>query len=108
MKVLLTNMSPEDILLLIPQRPPFVMVDKLLSCDENSSKTSFRVDEENVLVVKGEFSEEGLIENIAQSAAAHAGYLAMMKNIPVTVGYISTVSYTHLRAHETGRNLVCR
>src|SRR5674476_1493020 len=22
--------------------------------------------------------------------------------------YIKTVSYTHLRAHETGRNLVCR
>ena len=84
-------MLPKDILLLIPQRPPFVMVDKLLSCDENSSKTSFRVDEQNVLVVKGEFSEEGLIENIAQSAAAHAGYLAMMKNIPVTVGYISTI-----------------
>jgi len=91
MKVLLSNMSPEDILLLIPQRPPFVMVDKLLSCDENSSKTSFRVDEENVLVIKGEFSEEGLIENIAQSAAAQAGYLAMMQNIPVKVGYISMV-----------------
>lgn len=91
MKVLLSNMSPEDILLLIPQRPPFVMVDKLLSCDENSSKTSFRVNEENVLVMKGEFSEEGLIENIAQSAAAQAGYLAMMQNIPVKVGYISMV-----------------
>ena len=23
-------------------------------------------------------------------------------------GYLSPVSYTHLRAHETGRNLVCR
>lgn len=91
MKVLLSNMSPGDILLLIPQRPPFVMVDKLLSCDENSSKTSFRIDEENVLVIKGEFSEEGLIENIAQSAAAQAGYLAMMQNIPVKVGYISMV-----------------
>lgn len=91
MKVLLSNMSPEDILLLIPQRPPFVMVDKLLSCDENSSKTTFRVDKENVLVMKGEFSEEGVIENIAQSAAAQAGYLAMMQNIPVKVGYISMV-----------------
>ena len=29
---------------------------------------------------------------------------------PVLLGmmYIGTVSYTHLRAHETGRNLVCR
>ena len=31
------------------------------------------------------------------------------KWIPVNYnGYIGSVSYTHLRAHETGRNLVCR
>ena len=24
------------------------------------------------------------------------------------IGIVETVSYTHLRAHETGRNLVCR
>ena len=30
-----------------------------------------------------------------------------IKNIP-GVYYYSPVSYTHLRAHETGRNLVCR
>jgi len=84
-------MPLEDILLLIPQRPPFVMVDKLVSCDGNSTQTAFRVNEENVLVVNGEFSEAGLMENIAQTAAARAGYLAMMQNIPVTVGYISMV-----------------
>src|SRR5678810_1339742 len=27
---------------------------------------------------------------------------------PGHADYIKTVSYTHLRAHETGRNLVCR
>src|SRR5678809_235540 len=26
----------------------------------------------------------------------------------IVAGYFHTVSYTHLRAHETGRNLVCR
>src|SRR5665213_2234078 len=26
----------------------------------------------------------------------------------IAMGYVNTVSYTHLRAHETGRNLVCR
>ena len=84
-------MFPEDILLLIPQRPPFVMVDKLLSSDENSTQTAFRVNEENVLVVEGKFSEAGLMENIAQTAAARAGYIAMMENKPVAVGYIGTV-----------------
>ena len=84
-------MFPEDILLLIPQRPPFVMVDKLLSSDENSTQTAFRVNEENVLVVEGKFSEAGLMENIAQTAAARAGYIAMMENKPVAVGYIGAV-----------------
>lgn len=84
-------MPPEDILLLIPQRPPFVMVDKLLSSDENSTQTAFRVKEENVLVSNGEFSEAGLMENIAQTAAARAGYMAIMKNKPVAVGYIVAV-----------------
>jgi len=84
-------MPPEDILLLIPQRPPFVMVDKLLSSDENSTQTVFRVNEENVLVMEGELSEAGLMENIAQTAAARAGYMAMMENKPVAVGYIGSV-----------------
>ncbi|HYM93424.1 MAG TPA: hypothetical protein VET23_04745, partial [Chitinophagaceae bacterium] len=76
---------------MIPHRPPFVMVDKLLSSDENSTQTTFRVNEENVLVVNGEFSEAGLLENIAQTAAARAGYIAMMENKPVVVGYIGAV-----------------
>jgi len=67
------------------------MVDKLLSSDENSTQTAFRVNEENVLVVEGKFSEAGLMENIAQTAAARAGYIAMMENKPVAVGYIGAV-----------------
>ena len=27
---------------------------------------------------------------------------------PTVGGFVKAVSYTHLRAHETGRNLVCR
>jgi predicted hotdog family 3-hydroxylacyl-ACP dehydratase len=81
----------EDILLLIPQKPPFVMVDKLLHSDDNSAKTSFRINKDNVLVINGEFTEAGLMENIAQTAAARAGHLAIMKNKPVDVGYIGSV-----------------
>lgn len=67
------------------------MVDQLLSSDENSTVTTFRVTEENVLVARGEFTEAGLMENIAQTAAARAGYRAMMENEPVAVGYIGAV-----------------
>jgi predicted hotdog family 3-hydroxylacyl-ACP dehydratase len=81
----------ENILSLIPQRPPFVMVDKLLKSDEDSTQTFFMVTEENVLVVNGEFTEAGLMENIAQTAAARAGYIASMEDKPVIVGYIGAV-----------------
>ena len=30
------------------------------------------------------------------------------KDVRIVVDATKTVSYTHLRAHETGRNLVCR
>ena len=67
------------------------MVDKLLLCDEFSTKTTFRVDEKNVLVNNGEFTEAGLMENIAQTAAVRAGYFALIQNKPVSVGYIGAV-----------------
>ncbi len=81
----------DDILSLIPQKPPFVMVDKLLRSDDYSTKTTFRVNEGNVLVMNGEFTEAGLMENIAQTAAVRAGHIAMMENKPVAMGYIATV-----------------
>lgn len=68
-------MIAEDILSLVPQKPPFVMVDKLLECDENQATTSFVVRADNVMVSAGEFTEGGMMENIAQSAAAGAGYI---------------------------------
>jgi predicted hotdog family 3-hydroxylacyl-ACP dehydratase len=68
-------MIVEDILSLIPQKTPFVMVDKLLACDDNQATTSFLITPDNVMVSAGEFTEGGLMENIAQSAAAGAGYL---------------------------------
>src|ERR1019366_3334042 len=84
-------MFQEDILLLIPQSPPFVMVDKLLRCDAHNAQTTFCIKEDNVLVVDGVFSEAGLMENMAQTAAARAGYMARRENKPVVPGYIVAV-----------------
>ncbi|CAN5424886.1 hypothetical protein BH09BAC6_BH09BAC6_32560 [soil metagenome] len=84
-------MISEDILSLIPQQAPFVMVDELVFCDVQSTKTSFEVKETNVLVFNGELSEAGLMENIAQTAAARAGYMARAENKPVALGYIGAV-----------------
>ena len=81
----------ENVTSYIPQRPPFVMIDKLVGCDDTCSITTLQVKAENVLVYNGELSEAGLMENIAQTAAAGAGYVALKNNEPVLVGYIAGV-----------------
>jgi len=80
-----------SILSLIPQKPPFVMVDELLFSDDNITKTSFTITADNVFVINGEFSEAGLMENMAQTAAAGSGNMARIENRPVLNGYIGQV-----------------
>jgi predicted hotdog family 3-hydroxylacyl-ACP dehydratase len=97
-------MNPEgNIQDLIPQRPPFVMVGRLLASDEHVTRTSFRVGEDNIFVVNGRFTEGGLLENIAQTAAvragaaaraeaaARAGAVSRIEGEPARVGYIGAV-----------------
>lgn len=67
------------------------MVDELVFSDEYITRTSFRISGDNVLVVNGEFTEAGLMENIAQTAAAGTGYIAQAGNKPVALGYIGSV-----------------
>ncbi|HEY8781749.1 MAG TPA: 3-hydroxyacyl-ACP dehydratase [Mucilaginibacter sp.] len=81
----------ENVLPLIPQKPPFVMVSKLLSVIENSARSSFLISTDNVFVKDNLFQEAGLMENMAQTAALGAGYLAKTENRPVALGYIGGV-----------------
>ncbi|MDF2431156.1 MAG: hypothetical protein JWP44_787 [Mucilaginibacter sp.] len=60
-------------------------------CDESRTKTLFTIREDNVLVFNGDFSEAGLMENIAQTAAAGTGYTAKQDHKPVAAGYIGSV-----------------
>lgn len=81
-----------NILDLIPQRAPIVMVDEFLGMDNNMSRTRFTVHNDNIFVDNNEFSECGLIEHIAQSAAARVGYIFKSKNLPIPIGYIGSVN----------------
>jgi predicted hotdog family 3-hydroxylacyl-ACP dehydratase len=81
----------ESILSLIPQKPPFVMVDELLFSDDNITRTNFTITADNVFVIDGEFSEAGLMENMAQTAAAGSGNMARIEARPVANGYIGQV-----------------
>ncbi len=67
------------------------MVSKLLYVDKTSTKSSFIINSDNVFVKNGIFQEAGLMENIAQTAALRAGYIASTENRPVEVGYIGAI-----------------
>lgn len=87
----MTNFEELDIIELLPQRPPMVMVDKIVSCENNHITTQLTIREENVFSFQGNFQESGLIENIAQTAAALSGYQAKKNNEKVKLGFIGSV-----------------
>lgn len=78
---------------LIPQRPPIVMVDQFLELKESLSWTEFTVKEDNLFVEEGEMSECGIIEHIAQSAAARVGFVYQEKGETVPIGYIGSINH---------------
>ena len=63
------------ILELIPQRPPFVMVDSLIHFDEVITRTRVQIMADNIFVEGCELTEAGIMENIAQTCAARMGYI---------------------------------
>lgn len=87
----------DNILNLIPQRTPIVMVEKFLGIEDNVSKTRFTVCDDNIFVDDGMLSECGIIEHIAQSAAARVGYIFKSNNQPIPIGYIGSVNNFELK-----------
>ena len=92
MNLLAHEITDENFLLgLIPQRNPFVMVDKLLYYSEKKIISGFTIHESNILSTKLHFSAPGLIENMAQTIALHTGYKYYLANKPAPTGYIGAI-----------------
>jgi len=81
----------QNMLELIPQRPPFVMVDTLFAVEENSCETGFHIPEGHIFVENGFFHEPGLIENMAQSAAAMTGFGVINSGQNPKTGFIAAI-----------------
>lgn len=91
------NIQDIDILTLIPQRPPFVMVDKLLSFEMERVSTSFAVRSDHILCEAGHLSEAAIIENIAQTCAVRLGYINVyIKNRKTNLGYIGSIRHLEI------------
>lgn len=78
---------------LIPQRSPIMMVDELLKVVGDECTCRLTVREDNFFLEEdGQMAEPGVIEHIAQSASAFAGYRAVAEGATEPpVGYIGEV-----------------
>ncbi|MBD1424375.1 hypothetical protein H8B17_02175 [Sphingobacterium arenae] len=83
--------SGEELLLLIPQRAPIVMVSTLESYDDKRLVSTFVVCEENIFVNEVTLVESGLLEHMAQSVALHTGYSYFLKGENAPMGYIGSM-----------------
>ncbi len=81
-----------DIQELLPQRPPFVMVDHLTDYSETQSSCDLTIREDNVFCEDGELAAAGLVEHIAQTCAARLGYYnKYILKTGVRLGFIGEV-----------------
>ncbi|MCQ2144185.1 MAG: pseudouridylate synthase [Bacteroidales bacterium] len=81
-----------DILEVLPQRPPFCFVDRMLSYEEPDIVTEYTVKEDCVFLEQGQMRASGLVEVMAQSSAARVGYInKFIKKLDVNVGFIGSV-----------------
>lgn len=91
---------------LIPQKKPFVMVDKLISFKENEIIAGISIVADNLFTKDSTFQESGLIEHMAQSVALYTGYQYYLKNEPAPTGYIGSIkSIEILRLPKLNENV---
>lgn len=81
-----------DIHELLPQQPPFVMVDKLMHFDETVTTTTFEVRADNIFVDDGTLNACALAENIAQTCAARLGFVnKYILKRAIQLGFIGSI-----------------
>jgi predicted hotdog family 3-hydroxylacyl-ACP dehydratase len=76
---------------IIPQREPMIMVDQLIFADDKSGRSQYFISANNIFIENGALSASGLIENMAQTAAARIGYICQQEKRPVPLGYIGAI-----------------
>jgi predicted hotdog family 3-hydroxylacyl-ACP dehydratase len=98
----------EDVYKFLPQRPPMVMIDTIISCHDKITTTSLNIKSDNIFIRDGFLAEPGIIENIAQTAAAGLGFSIIKENNEntVPVGVIGAIKDLKIYAlPETGTTI---
>ncbi len=93
----------------IPQAPPFVMIDHLQAHSEEETVTDFTIRDNHLFVENNVFTEPGLIENMAQTAAAGTGWKAMKESSMPPVGFIGAIKDLNIYAlPKVGDTIITR
>lgn len=81
----------DEVLDLLPHRPPMVMVDAVRGPVPEGFSAALTVKEDNIFCKGGYLLEPGIIEHAAQTAAAMSGYQAAAQGLPPSVGYLAEI-----------------
>ncbi len=89
-------LEKSEVFNLIPQKSPMAMVDGLIAHDGTTTTSRLALNKQNIFCENGFFHEPGLIENIAQTAALRAGYIAKKNDVDPKLGFIGAVKRMHI------------
>ena len=76
---------------LLPQKFPFVMVDKMFGYQETFVVSGLKITKSNIFFNGQNFTEPGLVEHMAQTVALHTGYQFFLKKEAAPTGYIGSI-----------------
>lgn len=95
-----TTLRKIDIRSLLPQRDPFVAVDRLVHYDDREVVTETLVKADSLFTEDGRLTAAGLMENIAQSCAARIGFrtLYVLGLDKVDIGVIGALRNMEIHA----------
>ncbi len=92
---------------LIPQKAPFVMVDRLLHFEDKKVIAGLTISTDNIFSKNNKFTEPGLIEHMAQTVALYTGYQFFLKNEEPPTGYIGAIKKTEIfNLPAVGKSLI--
>ena len=83
--------NSDTILDYIPQREPMVLISRIYKCDERSIVTGFDITDSHILNQSNKLTESGIIENMAQTAASMAGFVAVKNGTKPVLGFIGNI-----------------
>ena len=81
-------MHMPDIRILVPHSGPMVLLDRVISADEESLCAEVRIRSDSLFCVAGNVGAWVGLEYMAQAIGAYAGYTARLRGERVKLGYL--------------------